>query len=62
MKINVLKVGGIWHGTIDGYPDIDARALTEDIARRKVEAIAAALHGSASEKDDEHPLDKHSGR
>ncbi len=40
MKIKVQKVGGIWHGTIDDHPDVDVRALTEDIARRKVEEIA----------------------
>jgi len=46
MKINVQKVGGIWHGTIDSHPDVDVRALTEEIARRKVEEIAKGLSAS----------------
>jgi hypothetical protein len=43
MNIRVEKVGGIWHGTIDGHPEIDERGLTEEIARRKVEEIARGL-------------------
>lgn len=43
MNIRVEKVGGIWHGTIDGYPEIDVRALTEEIARRKVTDEAKRL-------------------
>lgn len=48
MNIRVQKVGGIWHGTIDGYPDVDERGLTEEIARRKVETVARRLVASAS--------------
>jgi hypothetical protein len=51
MKINVQKVGGIWHGTIDGHPDVDVRGLTEEIARRKVKSVAATLSRSTSEND-----------
>jgi hypothetical protein len=43
MNIRVEKVGGIWHGTIDGHPEVDVRGLTEETARRKVEAVAASL-------------------
>ncbi|HEY2092701.1 MAG TPA: hypothetical protein VGJ81_12485 [Thermoanaerobaculia bacterium] len=43
MKIRVQRIGGIWHGTIDGHPDVDVRGLTEEIARRKVEAVALTL-------------------
>jgi len=43
MNIRVEKVGGIWHGTIDGHPEIDERGLTEEIARRKVLAVAGTL-------------------
>jgi len=49
MNIRVAKVGGIWHGTIDGHPEVDVRGLTEDIARRKVEALAASM--AENEKD-----------
>jgi hypothetical protein len=43
MQIRVERVGGIWHGTIDGYPEIDERGLTEEIARRKVNDVASTL-------------------
>jgi hypothetical protein len=43
LKIDVRRVGGLWHGTIEGYPEIDERGLTEAIARRKVEDVAAKL-------------------
>lgn len=44
MKIRVQRVGGIWHGTIDGHPEVDVRGLTEEIARRKAEALAASMN------------------
>lgn len=50
MKINVQKVGGIWHGTIDGHPDVDVRGLTEEIGRRKVEEIAKDLAANGRER------------
>ena len=43
MKIEARKIGGIWHGTVEGHPEIDERALTEAIARRKAEEEAARL-------------------
>jgi hypothetical protein len=39
MKITTRKIGGIWHGYLDGHPEIDERALTEEIARQKVKRI-----------------------
>jgi hypothetical protein len=39
MKITTRKTGGIWHGYIEGHPEIDERALTEEIARQKVKRI-----------------------
>lgn len=39
MRITTRKVGGIWHGYLEGHPEIDERALTEEIARQKVERI-----------------------
>ena len=41
--IRTEKVGGIWHGYLEGHPEIDERALTEEIARRKVEAVAKRM-------------------
>lgn len=43
MKITTQKTGGIWHGYLEGHPEVDERALTEEIARRKVERRAEAL-------------------
>src|SRR5205823_2419037 len=37
--IRTEKIGGIWHGYLEGHPEIDERALTEEIARRKVESL-----------------------
>jgi hypothetical protein len=44
MKITTKKIGGIWHGYLEGHPEVDERALTEVIARSKVERVAAKLH------------------
>ena len=41
--IRIEKTGGIWHGYLEGHREVDERALTEEIARRKVERIVARL-------------------
>jgi hypothetical protein len=43
MKITTQKTGGIWHGYLEGHPEVDERGLTEEVARRKVERIVEAL-------------------
>jgi hypothetical protein len=43
MKITTQKTGGIWHGYLEGHPEIDERGLTEEIARRKVERIVERM-------------------
>ena len=43
MKITVQKIGGIWHGYLEGHPEVDERALTEEMARVKVERIVERL-------------------
>jgi len=48
LEIIVQKTGGIWHGTIKGFPEVDERGLTEEIARRKVTAVADRLRESAA--------------
>jgi hypothetical protein len=35
MKITTKKIGGLWHGYVEGRPEIYERGLTEEIARRK---------------------------
>jgi hypothetical protein len=43
MKITTTLIGSIWHGTLEGHPEVDERALTEEMARIKVERIVARL-------------------
>jgi hypothetical protein len=43
LKIRVQKIGGIWHGYVEGHPEIDERALTEEIAQRKAREMATRL-------------------
>jgi len=58
MKITTQKTGGIWHGYLEGHPEIDERGLTEEIARRKVERIVERLGaengGTRGEQDRVH--------
>jgi hypothetical protein len=42
MKITTQKTGGIWHGYLEGHPEIDERGLTEEKAREKVQRIVDA--------------------
>jgi hypothetical protein len=43
LKIRVQKIGGIWHGYVEGHPEIDERALTEEIAERKARQMAQRI-------------------
>ena len=38
-EITTKKIGSKWHGYIDGRPDLDETALTEEAARRKMEQL-----------------------
>jgi hypothetical protein len=42
MKITTQRTGGIWHGYLEGHPEVDERALTEEKAREKVHRILEA--------------------
>lgn len=42
-EIRTEQVGTKWHGYLDGRPDIDETALTEEAARRKVEQLLDRL-------------------
>jgi hypothetical protein len=35
VKVLVEKVGGIWHGRIEGHPEIDERGLTAETRNEK---------------------------
>lgn len=50
--IRTEKVGGIWHGYLEGHPEIDERALTEEIARRKVQSLIERSMREQSREDD----------
>src|ERR1041385_3302698 len=45
MIANVItkKIGSKWHATIEGRPDLDETALTEEAARRKMEQLRDKL-------------------
>ena len=38
-EIRTEKIGTKWHAYLDGRPDIDQTALTEEAARRMVEQL-----------------------
>lgn len=42
-EIKTQKIGSKWHGFIEGRPDIDETALSENAAREKVESVRARL-------------------
>jgi hypothetical protein len=42
VRITTQKTGGIWHGYLEGHPEIDERGLTEEKAREKVQRIVEA--------------------
>jgi hypothetical protein len=42
-EIKTAKIGSKWHGFIDGRPDIDETALSEEAVRRKAESVRAQL-------------------
>ncbi len=54
MKITVQRIGGIWHGYLEGHPEVDERALTEEVAPQKVERIVARIHERRCENRQSH--------
>jgi hypothetical protein len=42
-RVKTKKTGGMWHGYLDGHPEIDERGLTEEVARMKVERVAVRM-------------------
>jgi hypothetical protein len=42
-EIRTEKIGTKWHAYLDGRPDIDETALSEEAARRKVEQLRERL-------------------
>ena len=38
-EITTKKIGSKWHGYIDGRPDLDETALSEEAVRRKMEQL-----------------------
>lgn len=38
-EIRTAKIGSKWHGYIEGRPDLDETALSEEAARRKAERL-----------------------
>jgi hypothetical protein len=51
LKISAVRVGNVWVGRIEGYPEIAERALTEESAKQKALQIASMI-----ERGDYNPL------
>ena len=49
--MTVQRTGGIWHGYVEGHPEVDERGLTEEMARVKAERVINRLreNGVSSE-------------
>ena len=43
LKVTAEKIGGVWHGYAEGFPEVDEQALTEDIALRKARQVATRI-------------------
>jgi hypothetical protein len=43
MNIETKRIGGIWHGCLEGHPEVDESGLTEEVARKKVERIVEKM-------------------
>lgn len=43
LKIRAVKVGSVWVGEIEGYPEIAERALTQSAAETKARQIARMI-------------------
>lgn len=40
LRITAEKIGNVWVGGVEGYPEIAERALTKEAAERKARQIA----------------------
>lgn len=51
LAVTVQRTGGIWHGYVEGHPEVDERGLTEEMARVKAERAVERLreNGVSSE-------------
>ena len=47
-EITTRKVGTKWHGYIDGRPDLDETALSEEAVRRKMEQLRDRMGSCAA--------------
>jgi hypothetical protein len=43
LKIRAIRVGNVWVGEIEGYPEVAERALTEESAKAKAQQIARMI-------------------
>jgi hypothetical protein len=46
--VRVQRTGGIWHGYVEGHPEVDERGLTEEMARVKAERVVKRLREDAN--------------
>jgi len=57
LRIKVEKIGNIFVGGIEGYPEVAERALSSDAAERKARQIAGMI-----ERGEYNPLRRKRGR
>ena len=43
LKIRAVRVGSVWVGEIEGYPEVAERALTQSAAEAKARQIARMI-------------------
>jgi hypothetical protein len=48
LDVTVQRTGGIWHGYVEGHPEVDERGLTEEMARIKAERVVKRLREDAN--------------
>lgn len=46
LAVTVQRTGGIWHGYVEGHPEVDERGLTEEMARVKAERVLERPRGN----------------
>jgi hypothetical protein len=51
MKTVLRKEGSKWHGYIEGRPEVDETGLTYEVAKRKVESVAAQLASNGEKQN-----------
>ena len=55
LDVTVQRTGGIWHGYVEGHPEVDERGLTEEMAKVKAERVVDRLREKAVDGKEKPP-------